>query len=339
MAVLKADAYGHGAVEVSRALRVCGVSSFAVAALSEGIALRRAGIKGDILVLGYTQPAEAALLRRFKLAQTVVDGAYADALHETGVPLDVHVKIDTGMHRLGVDSGHIPEIERIFSYRTLTVRGMFTHLSRADDLSGTAVDFSLDQISRFADAVGKLRSKGYAVGALHIQGSYGILNYPGTPGDYARAGIALYGVLSRNGRTLLSPRLMPALALRARIAEVKRIAKGESVGYGSSFIAENPMKIAVVTIGYADGIPRNPAPGKGCVLVGGRKAPIVGLVCMDLLAVDVTGIEQAGRGDIVTLIGDDGDAFLRCEDVAESCGTITNELLSRLGARLPRVYI
>ncbi len=339
MAVVKADGYGHGAVKVAAELEKSGVEAFAVATLAEGIALRKGGIRGDVLVFGYTRPEDARLLKRCRLSQTIVDGAYAKMLHETGVKIDVHIEIDTGMHRLGVDSHELSEIERIFDFDNLTVKGMFTHLSEADRLSDEATDFTLNQISLFIDTVNTLKAKGYNVGKLHIQESYGILNYSGLPCDYARAGIALYGVLCKNDQTRLSPDLHPALSLKARIAEVRWIKEGEAVSYSRTYVANAPMKIATVSIGYADGVPRNSIRRDAYVLLYGRKAPIVGLICMDLMIIDVTNIELAEPGNIVTVIGRDGEEMIRCEDVAESCGTITNELLSRLGVRLPRIFI
>ena len=337
MAVVKADGYGHGAVAVAKALEASGVRAFAAATLSEGIALRKAGIRGEILIFGCTPPADAPLLRRYNLMQSVVDGAYAKALHETGVKIDVHIKIDTGMRRLGIDSGDLNEIERIFGYKNLTVKGMLTHLSEADNLTDSGSEFTLGQISAFFDTAKALQEKGYHVGKLHLQESYGILNYPGLPYDYARAGIALYGVLCKNDKTRLTPELRPVLSLKARIAEVKWIKAGEPVSYNRSFIAKAPTKIAVVSIGYADGVPRNGVQREQYVLLRGRRAPIIGRICMDYMVIDVTDIEEAGPGDIVTIIGRDGDDIIRCEDIAESCGTITNEILSRLGARLPRI--
>jgi serine/alanine racemase len=216
---------------------------------------------------------------------------------------------------------------------------MLTHLSEADNLSDDAVEFTLNQISAFTAAVDILKAKGHPVGKLHIQESYGILNYPDLTCDYARAGIALYGVLCKNDKTRLSPELRPVLALKAKVAEVKRINSGEPVSYSRTFIAKAPMKIATVTIGYADGVPRNSTHRDGYVLLHGQRAPIIGRICMDLMVIDVTKIDDAKTGDIATVIGRDGDETIRCEDFAESCGTITNEILSRLGARLPRIFI
>jgi serine/alanine racemase len=339
MAVVKADAYGHGAVGVAGVLQKAGVKAFAVATLSEGIDLRRHGIRGEVLILGSTPPDNARLLRRYRLAQTVTSGDYARRLNEVGIPLDIHIKIDTGMHRLGIDSDNFAELEGIYDCTHLKVRGMFTHLSRADSLDPASEAFTLGQISRFIGAVNVLRAKGRAVGRLHIQESYGILNYPGLPCDYARAGIALYGALCRNDETRLRPQLAPVLSLRARVGDVKWIGAGKTVGYGTRFISKAPMKLAVINVGYADGIPRNSARREAHVLLHGQKAPVVGLICMDCLLVDVTHIEGVKPGDVATLIGRDGGECIRCEDVAESCGTISNELLSRLGARLPRIFV
>jgi serine/alanine racemase len=216
---------------------------------------------------------------------------------------------------------------------------MMTHLSEADNLTDDGTRFTRGQIRAFFDAADALKAKGYAVGKLHIQESYGILNYPDLPCDYARAGIALYGVLCKNDTTRFSPELRPVLSLKARIAEVKWIGAGEPVSYSRTFIAQSLTKIATVTIGYADGVPRNTAHREEHVLVHGQRAPIIGRICMDLLVIDVTAIEAVSPGDVVTLIGRDGDEAIRCEDVAESCGTITNEILSRLGKRLPRIVI
>ncbi len=339
MAVVKADGYGHGAFEAARTLESNGINAFATATLHEAAALRQGGIRGEILVMGYTSPAEAKLLKRYRLTQTVVDGDYAAALHETGIRLGVHIKIDTGMRRLGIDSGDLSEIERIFGYENLTVKGMFTHLSEADNLRDDAIEFTLSQIRSFFDTADILKDKGLPVGKLHIQESYGILNYPDLPCDYARAGIALYGVLCKNDKTRLTPELRPVLSLKARIAEVKWIQAGDPVSYSRTFIATAPTKIATVTIGYADGIPRNTTQRNAYVLLRGRRAPIIGRICMDLLVIDATQIDDAKTGDIVTVIGRDGNETIRCEDVAESCGTITNEILSRLGKRLPRIFI
>ena len=395
MAVVKADAYGHGAVKVAQRLQREGVGAFAVASLSEAIELREGGIDSEILVLGYTHPADAALLYDFGLTQMAVDGAYAKALDaawaackdaQTGAPekngaqigngaqsnnetqdnnkepnaynaprehntaggkselaalgeLKVHIAIDTGMHRLGVDYADIAQIEGIFSCQNLSVEGIASHFASSDSVEADDIAFTNTQIERFFKVCDCMKRKGYNIGKQHIQASYGILNYLDTPCDYVRAGIALYGVLSSNGAVKTMLDLWPALSMKARVAEVRQIGAGESVSYGRTFTAEKPLMLATVCIGYADGIPRQMSGSNGVCLIRGQIVPILGRICMDLLMIDVTGIESVAPGDVVTLIGSDGNNTIRCEDVAESSGTITNDILCRLGGRLPRVYV
>lgn len=339
MAVVKANAYGLGAGMVADRLSGDGVKAFAVATVSEGVELRKHGIEGEILVLGYTRPEDSKFLSDFHLAQLAVDGGYAKALDETGNKIVVHVAVDTGMHRLGIEARNVREIESVFECRNLTVAGVATHLASSDSIRDTDMEATNRQIEKFRATVSALKSSGYDVGKLHIQASYGVINYPDLQYDYARVGIALYGVKSHNGETATSPALRPVLSLRAVIAQVRWIDAGETVSYGGAFKAAAPVKLATVCIGYADGIPRQMSGNGGQCIVQGRLVPIVGRICMDLLMVDVTGIESVRPGDIATLIGADGNAEIRCEDFAEVSGTITNDILCRIGSRLPRIYI
>jgi alanine racemase len=339
MAVVKSNAYGHGDIEISRVLNKIGLGAFAVATLSEGMELRRHGIKGDILILGYTHPDEASLLVKYDLAQTVVDSDYAEMLNSTGMRIKVHIKIDTGMHRLGESDDSLVNIDRTYQCRNLIVDGTFTHLSSADSLEASNVAFTKQQIQKFYKTLEHLESLNCSPRKVHIQSSYGILNYPDLDCDYARVGIALYGVLSKeNEPTKIRADLKPVLSLKARVVLTKEIKQGESVGYGRNFIASQDTRIAVLCIGYADGIPRNLSCGRGYVLLKGRRAAIIGNICMDQLTVDITGIPDIQQGEIATLIGRDGDDEITAEHVASQAGTITNELLSRLGSRIDRVY-
>lgn len=334
MAVVKANAYGHGDIKVSKALNSWGVSAFAVATLAEGVRLRKNGIKGTILILGYTDPRAVPLLVRCRLTQTVVDCAYAEQLSTCGKKVHVHIKVDTGMHRLGIDYSDIQGLEKIFLYHNLSVDGMFSHLCVSDSLTEDSIAYTKLQTDRFFETAALLQAKGYDTGKLHLQASYGIINYPNLPCDYARAGIALYGVLSDQGETRTNVDLRPVLSIRARIAAVKQIAPGESVSYGRVYIASSPIKAATVTIGYADGLPRNLSEANSYVLLHSQKAPIIGRICMDQLIIDVTQIDNVKPNDVVTLIGTDGVQQIRCEDIAMKCKTITNEILSRLSVRL-----
>lgn len=336
MAVVKANAYGHGDLPVARALNRMGVNRFAVATLSEAVALRRGGVEGEILILGYTDPADAALLERHRLTQTAVDFPHALALNGAGRRLRVQIALDTGMHRLGFDCAHISEVEGVYACRNLTVTGVFSHLCASDSLESEDVAFTQLQIQRFERAVKQLRADGFDPGRCHIQASYGAINCPELRFDCARVGIALYGVGSDDRPTRTEAQLRPVLALRARVTSVRRLATGETAGYGRAFEAQRPTTLAAVAIGYADGVPRALS-GRGEVLIRGRRAPIVGRICMDQMLVDVTDVAGVRAGDVVTLIGRDGGEAIRCEEFAERCGTITNEILSRLGARLERV--
>ena len=338
MAVVKADAYGHGADRVAARLFDEGVRAFAVATVGEGVRLREFVPEGEIIVLGYTNPKDAGFLRDFRLTQLIVDGAYAKALNDTGYSIYAHISIDTGMHREGVPASDLTEIESIYARNNLNITGIETHLASSDSLDIDDVRFTNSQIERFFSTVEALRKKGYCVGSLHIQASYGLLNYPDTKCDCIRAGIALYGVLSHDEDTVIKPALKPVLALKAVVAQVRWIEAGEGVSYGRTFTADKPLKLATVCIGYADGVPRHMSGNGGMCLVRGHKVPIIGRICMDLLMLDVTDVETVEQGDIVTLIGRDGSEEIRCEDFARASDTISNDILCRLGCRLPRVY-
>ncbi len=340
MAVVKANAYGHGDVEVSRELNNMGVNAFAVATVKEGIRLRKNGIRGEILILGYTLPDEVSLLRQYDLTQTVVDLSYARMLNSRNKKIKVHVKIDTGMHRLGESFDNMDNLAGIFQCGNLLIRGTFSHLSAADSLATEDVEFTHFQIERFYKTLDRLKEAGFNPGKIHLQSSYGVLNYPYLKCDYARIGIAMYGVLSsREHETRVPVSLQPVLSMKARVILTKDIGENERIGYGHQFISGKKTRLAVISVGYADGIPSNLSFGKGQVIINGRKAGIVGRICMDQLMVDITDIHGTKQGDIATLIGHDGNEFISAEGVAAQAGTLTNELLSRLGFRVPRNII
>jgi len=339
MAVLKANAYGHGDIEVAKALNAIGIEAFAVATCREGIRLRKNGIYGEILILGYTLPCDLPCVAHYGLTQTVVDASHAKELNDIGEKIHVHIKVDTGMHRLGVDVFHIAQIESVFACENLIVDGIFSHLGLSQSLSKRDISETNRQIRHFFNVISILKTEGYCTGKVHLQSSYGILNYPLLPCDYARAGIALYGAADCQNSASPALNLQAVLSLKARIAAIKAVTPGQNIGYGRVFEAEAPMSIAVVAIGYADGVPRGYAPGFCYVLLHGKKAPVVGAICMDQMFIDCTNIPQAKAGDIVTIIGRDGLKLITCEEVAKKCGTIPNEILSRLSQRLQYKYI
>ena len=290
-----------------------------------------------ILILGYTPPEEAPLLRLWRLTQTVADEVHGLALAAQGVPVRVHLALDTGMHRLGIPAEDHEAIARLYALPTLRIGGVFSHLCVSDSLAPADIAFTQGQLDRFYTAVGWMKEQGYDPGTIHIQASYGLWNLSPQPCRYVRAGIALYGVASDQNPVLHPLDLRPVLSLRARVASVRTVPAGQGAGYGLAFRAERDTRLAVVTIGYADGLPRSLSQQGGRVIIRGVSCPMVGRMCMDQLLVDVTHLPQAAPGDMVTLIGTDGEAVLKAEEVAVQSGTIANELLSRLGSRLPVV--
>ena len=339
MPVVKANAYGHGDLAVARICAGEGVRAFAVATAAEGVRLRRGGVRGTILVLGCTGPGEVPLLARYRLTQAVVSAEHARALDAQGRRISVHLKIDTGLHRLGIPWDDVEGLVAPFACKNLKITGVFTHLSDAEALDEASQARTLEQLRRLQSAVDGLRKAGFDPGAIHFQGSYGLLNYADSlPCDFARPGIALYGVLSSpDHHTRSAAELRPVLSLRARVTQLHHLEAGEAAGYDGAFTARRPTVLAALSIGYADGWPRSLSNGAGQVLIHGQAAPVAGLVCMDQLLVDVTDIEGVSPGDTATLIGRDGAAELTAGQAARAAGTITNELLSRLGPRLPRL--
>lgn len=339
MPAVKANAYGHGAIPVSKTLQSMGVKNYCVASVEEGIELREAGVKGQILILGCTHPRLFPELDRYELTQTVSDEKYARVLNQYGRKIYVHIAIDTGMHRLGERSADVDKICSIWKLKNLKITGVFSHLCVSDSCTEEEQIFTRNQIKRYDEAVRYLHSAGIRNFQTHLQGSYGVMNYPELHYDLARVGIALYGTLSSPEDTVRSPvHLEPVLSLKARIECIHPLHSGEKVGYGLTYTAQKEMKIAVVSIGYADGIPRQLS-NRGYALVNGQKAALIGRVCMDQLFLDVTNISPINPGDEVIFIGESGEEKITADRIASLAGTISNEFLSRLGQRLPRIII
>lgn len=334
MPAMKANAYGHGAALMAKELNRLGVEAFCVAAATEGAALRKAGVEGEILVLGYTHPARFHLLRDFELSQTVIDHAYAKELSRFGQEIRVHLGIDTGMHRLGTDWQDTEGLARICRMEGIQVEGAFSHLCTGDR------EFSLAQSRRLFQAVDRLRTMGQIIPKVHILSSGALLHFPELGGDYARVGIALCGLMSRREEAeTCSTELRPVLSLKARVASVRHLSPGEGAGYDLAFHARRETRLAALSIGYADGLPRCLSCGVGRVLIRGREAPVAGLICMDQTLVDVTDIPGVRPGDEAVIIGRSGAEKISAYDVAEQAGTISNEILSRLGGRLERILV
>ncbi len=334
LAIVKDEGYGHGAFEMTKELQALGVDAYGVATIDEGIAIRKFGVKGMILVLGYTDPGRANDLKKYDITQTVFDIDYARELNSKGKKIKVHIAIDSGMHRIGIDVSDTDTVASIYALKNLSVEGVFSHLSVSDSKSEDDIEYTKKQISAFNSLIDTLKGKGLPVKTQHIQASYGLLNYPEINSSCARIGISLYGADSdldceKNADISLSP----VMSIRTKIIQLRTYQAGESIGYGRAFTTERESRIAVLPIGYGDGIPRCLS-GKAHVLVCGKRAPMIGRICMDQLMVDVTDIDDVKVGSIATLIGSDGDEMITAEEVANQAGTITNELFSRLGRRL-----
>lgn len=339
MPAVKAEAYGHGGVMMAKELNRMGIKSFCVASAAEGAQLRRNGIIGEILVLGYTHPEDFYLLTEYNLIQTVVDYAYAEVLNGYGRKISVHIGVDTGMHRLGERCENRVDLCNIYRMDNLYVAGLFTHLSADDTTEPKDREFTKKQADSFYGVIRFLKSRGLPCPKVHLLASYGLVNYPELAGDYARIGIALYGVLStkKDTENCRIP-LRPVLSFKVRIAAVREVYCGENVGYGTEFVAQRDMKTATLAIGYADGLPRSLSNGVGSVIIKGKKAPVAGLICMDQTIVDITDIPDVKSGDVAVVIGRDGDEEITACDLAEQAGTITNEILSRMGSRPERIW-
>lgn len=334
MPAVKANAYGHGLVQVSKELSRLGVKHYCVACVQEGVELRQNGIRGLILVLGYTHPEDFLLLHRYRLTQTVVSYDYAMCISSFSKPFDVHIKIDTGMNRLGLKYDNTDEILKVFTMPGLRIKGVFTHLCSADMGGPEEKAKAHEQFNAFKTTLDFLDKQGVNYGEVHILSSEGLVHCPEFGGVYARTGIALYGGMKNPGIGL-----KPVLSLKARVAVVKDIAKGETVGYGMAFKAGQDMRIAIITIGYGDGLPRTLSCGKVRVLIAGGLAPVIGYVCMDQTMVDITDIPNVKSGDEVVVIGSSGSQEIPVWQMAEDAATIPNDILSGLSSRLVRIII
>lgn len=341
--VVKANAYGHGAVEVASYFESIGVKHFAVACISEGIELREGNIKGEIIVLGYTPICQKDELIKYNLTQTLVNSKYAKELSELPGTVKCHIALNTGMNRIGESRENLEDIKLIYNLKNIEITGIFSHLCRADSKAEEDILFTRNQIENFDYIIDKLEKENLNLGDVHLQNSYGITSYREIHRDLARPGIILYGVPCDPCDNILNKlpeneQFKPTMSLRCRVAMVKEVDAGENIGYGNNFTTPTPMKIATITIGYADGFSRAVSKKDFKVLINGQYGRIIGNVCMDQTMVDVTNIDDVKEGDIVTLFGEDGQHYLPVNQLSRLSGTITNETLSCIGSRVERVY-
>jgi alanine racemase len=350
LAVVKGNAYGHGGVAVAKTLAKAGADAFCVTCSAEGIELREAGIRQPILVLTGFWPGEETRIIEHRLTPAVTDCKQLKLLERAAAragkklrgPLEFHLKIDSGMNRLGASPASVDCVVRALAdCPHLKLAGTFTHLASSEVLTTSQ---TADQTAVFMGVIARMRELGVSPGLVHMANSAGIISSPQTWADAVRPGAILYGYHqnydppSKTAEVAKKVPLQPALSFRTRIISLRDVPAGAGVGYNAKFHASRPSKIGVLAAGYADGIPRGMA-NQGKVIVRGQFVPVVGTISMDLTAIDVTDIEGAEIGDVVTIYGTDGNATQLAFDVARQMGTVTANLLVSLGWRVPRFYL
>lgn len=343
MGIIKADGYGHGAVQIGRELETLDyVSGYGVATAEEAFILREAGLQKPVLVLGYTFPYAYEEMIEKEIRPAVFRYDTLEELNtcavKRGKKAKIHIKVDTGMSRIGIrpDESGIQFLKKALSYEALEVEGIFTHFAKADEADKTAAFDQIDRMSRFLEDVET--ETGYRIPIRHCSNSAGILEIPEANMDMVRAGITLYGLWPSEAVNRNSISLRPLLSLKSCIVCVKEVDAGTQVSYGGTYTAGKNMRVATIPVGYGDGYPRGLS-GKGHVLICGKKAPILGRVCMDQFMVSVEAIPEAGEGTEVTLIGEDGEERITIEELGALSGRFNYELACSLGKRIPRVYV
>lgn len=340
MPVLKADGYGHGAVPIAK--RIDDIAdAYGVAIVEEAVELRKAGIKKPILVLGYTAALLYDELIAYDITQTIFQYETAYELNEAakraGKTVTIHIKLDTGMSRIGfpVTDAGVEEIVKISKLSNLSMEGVFTHFAKADEIDKTATE---EQYQRFSDMLSRLSKRGVTFPVRHASNTAAIIDLPKLNLDMVRCGIGTYGLYPSTDVQKNRVVLTPAMELKTHIAFVKELPKGVGISYNGTFVTERPTRVATIPVGYGDGYPRLLS-SKGRVLIHGKSAPILGRVCMDQFMVDVTDIPQAKQNDDVTLMGQDGHERISAEEISAFAGTINYEIVCGVGKRIPRVYI
>lgn len=340
MAVVKANGYGHGAVEVSRTALACGADWLGVARVAEGVSLRESGIEAPVLILGYIPPEQSGEVVRNRLSQAVYTRdmalSLARAAAAEGLRAKVHFKVDTGMGRIGwvAGPGAVREILELARNPHLEVEGIFTHFAAAD---ASDKRYTLEQYSKFMEIILELRKNGLEIPLRHAANSAAIMEMPETHLDLVRAGIIVYGLYPSDEVDHGILKLRPAMSLKTEVAYVKKVPAGFKVSYGCTYTTKAPTVIATLPLGYADGYTRLLS-SKGEALLHGRRAPVVGRVCMDQVMVDVGHIPGVKVGDEAVLFGRQGEQEITADEVAAKLGTINYEVVCMVSYRVPRVY-
>lgn len=337
--VVKTDGYGHGAVAVSKTIDPL-VWGYAVATVEEGIILRSHGIVKPVLILGVTTPDCFEDLITYDIRPAVFQYEKARQLSETagrmGKTASIHIKIDTGMCRIGMpaEEASVAEIIRIAALPHIKIEGIFTHMATADEVDKTNARIQAEKFDRLCREV---QRQGVEIPICHCSNSAGIIDMPDVNMDMVRCGISLYGMYPSDEVNKKRMMLYPALSLISQVSYVKNVPAGTAIGYGGSYVTERPTALATIPVGYGDGYPRALS-NKGYVLIHGQKAPICGRVCMDQFMVDVTDIEHVEEGDRVTLVGKDGEASISVEELCALSGGFHYEFVCDIGKRVPRVF-
>lgn len=339
--VVKADAYGHGAVEVARAAVRSGVDVLGVATLQEGIELRQAGVDAPMLILSPSMEDEAGAIVEYDLSCSVQSLAIGRALSracvDRGKRVTVHVEVDTGMGRSGVLLGEaVPFITAVAKLPEICLEGVYTHFPSSED----DPDFTAGQVRNFLELLATLERRGLPIAMRHAANSGGVLDVPDSvnpPFNMVRPGIMVYGLTPTTGRDADAP-LRPVMSFKSRVAQIRELPAGHPVSYGRTFRTPAPMRTAVVPVGYGHGYSWRLS-NLGEVLIRGRRAPVVGRVTMDVTLVDLRGVPDAEVGDEVVLFGHQGDALISVDEVAERVGTINYEVICGIGKRVTRVYV
>lgn len=336
MAVVKADGYGHGAVEVAKAALNAGAGWLAVARLEEALELRKADLKTPILLLGYTPPGRLAEAIENQLSLAIWTAEQVEAVRDTarrlGITARLHLKVDTGMHRIGAQLEHAPELaRRITTAKDLQLEGLFTHFARADEEN---LSHTQEQIAQFQNLLARLESAGLRPPLVHAANSAAGLRIPAARFDMVRLGIAMYG-LHPSTDSPLPGAFRPALSWKAVLSHIKTLSAGQGISYNYEYFTRSRERIGTIPVGYADGLRRN-RPNQ--VLIQGQKVPIVGRICMDQVMVQLDEVPDSQPGDEVVIIGMQGGHYISAEEVAERWGTINYEVVCGLGQRVPRLY-
>lgn len=341
LAVIKADGYGHGSIPIAKYLsREKLVWGFGVSTVREAVVLRKAGINMPVLILGYVFPADFETVIRYGITTTVFQLETAKALSEKaaecGETARIHIKIDTGMGRIGFAPNEkaIDDIEEITKLPFIEVEGLFTHFACADCEDKTSAYAQLD---KFKKIISELEKRDIHIPIKHACNSAGIIEFEEAHFDLVRAGIIIYGLYPSEEVNKEKIRLRPAMSVKSRVSYVKTVPAGTAISYGSVYVTESERKIATISIGYADGILRA-LTGKGEVIIRGKRAKIVGKICMDQMMADVTDIDGVSQGDFVTVIGRDGGEEITMEEISEKAGTFNYEFVCGFQRRVPRIY-